>query len=223
LLFFEDGCRQGIQAMSIPITIGILLWLVPLFVLPAGYFFYRYVSLRKTRYCFYAAVLVTAFFLNLFEISFWNEIWDTALVLLINFICAEFFLNLLRLKKKKLFLVLFAVALCLYAFEFKRWIIAGPQHAAELWKPYVASTYRCGKTTYAIKEHDLFDSSRPARLLVLTRQIGSWPFETTISTYRTPEGFRYTDFIYTWSGTDQGVRLDISTVGYKLWTMGEGF
>ncbi|MGA2507090.1 MAG: hypothetical protein ABSF80_06420 [Chitinispirillaceae bacterium] len=199
-----------------------LLWLAPFLIVPASYLFFRYVPFRRPRYCFYGLILVAAFFLNLFLISFWNEILDTIEFLVINFICAEFFWNALRMKRRKFFRILFTAALCLYGFELRSWIAGGPNHAWELWKPYTAGTYRCGSGLYAVRERSLF-AAHQARLLVLTKKTGILPFEKQIGTYRTPEGFKYTDFIYTWSETAQGVRLDISTVGYKLWTLGEGF
>ena len=58
--------------------IKILLWLVPLLVIPVSYVFCRYVPLRKARYYLYAVVLIAAFFLNLFQISFWNELFERA-------------------------------------------------------------------------------------------------------------------------------------------------
>lgn len=207
--------------------VNFLLWIVPLLIIPVSFVLYRYVPLRKARYYSYAVILITAFFLNLFQISFWNELIDTIEFILVNFICAEFFWNFLRLKKPRpkgrLFRVLFIVALCVYGFELRHWIIAGPNNAPELWKPVAAGVYRRGGIQYAVREHGLFGSVPPARLLVLTRRIGSLPFEKTIGAYRTPEGFRYADFTYSWSTTSQGVRLDISTAGYRLWTMGEGF
>ncbi len=203
--------------------IKILLWLVPLLVIPVSYVFCRYVPLRKARYYLYAVVLIAAFFLNLFQISFWNELFDAIEFILINFICMEFFWNLLRVKSRKLFCVFLAVALCIYGFELRRWIIAGPNHARELWKPFTASIYHRGNVEYAVREHDLFNMVHPARLLVLSKKLGGLPFEKQISSYRTPEGFGYADFTYKWSETGQGVRLDLHTAGYRLWTMGEGF
>jgi len=197
----------------------LLLWIVPLLIIPVSYVLCRYVPLRKARYYVYAAVLIAAFFLNLFLISFWNELFDTVEFILVNFICAEFFWNLLRMKKRRFFRALFIIALCAYGFELRHWIIAGPNNAQELWKPVTAGVYQCGDIQYAVREHGLFPS---ARLLVLSRRIGRLPFEKTIGAFRTPEGFKYADFTYSWSTTCQGVRLDISTADYRR-TMGEGF
>jgi hypothetical protein len=203
--------------------IKLLLWLVPLSVVPASYVVYRYCPLRKARYYFYAVVLIAAFFLNLFRISFWNELFDTVEFVSINFICAEFFWNLLRVKSRKLFRVFLVMALCLFGIGLKRWIVAGPNHARELWKPCTASTYHRGSDNYAVREHELFTIFHPARLLVLSKQMGILPFEKQIGSYRTPKGYGYADFTYKWSETSQGVRLDLHTAGYRLWTMGEGF
>lgn len=203
--------------------VKLLVWLVPLFVIPVSYAFYRYVPLRKARYYFYIVVLIAAFFLNLFQISFWNELFDTVEFIFVNFICAEFFWNLLRVKNRKLFRVFLVFALCLYGFGLNRWIVAGPNHAWELWKPRTASVYHRGSDNYAVREHVLFTVVHPARLLVLSKQLGTLPFEKQISRYRTPGGFGYADFTYKWSETSQGVRLDLHTAGYRLWTMGEGF
>jgi hypothetical protein len=200
-----------------------LLWVAPLFIVPLSYFFYRYMPLRKFRYYFYLLVLLTAFFLNLFQISFWNELFDTVEFIVVNFIFAEFFWNLLRMKARKLFRVLFVIALCLFAFGLRHWIMAGPDHATELWKPVTASTYRCGQVNYAVREHNRFAGDHPVRLLVLARQVGNMPFEKQISIYHTPKGFGDAKFSYQWSKTDQGVRLDLHAAGYHLWTMGEGF
>lgn len=199
------------------------LWSIPFLIIPVSYIFFRYVPLRKIRYCCYCIVLVAAFFLNLFRVSFHNEIFDTVLVMAVNLIFAEFFWNLLRLKSPKMFRILLAVALLAYCVEFRQWLIAGPNHGWELWKPYTASTFRRGEVHYSIKERDLFDVFRPARLMVLSRQAAVPFLEKELSTYRTPQGFRYTDFTYKWSITPQGVRLDLATAGYTLWTMGEGF
>ena len=200
-----------------------LLWSIPLFIVPVSYVFYRYVPLRKARYCFYAGALIAAFFLNLFRISFWNELFDTVEFIFVNFICAEFFWNLLRVKSRKLFRVFLVIALCLFGIGLKRWIVAGPNHARELWKPHTASTYHRGNDNYAVREHELFTIVHPARLLVLSKQLGILPFEKQISSYHTPGGFGYADFTYKWSETNQGVRCDLHTAGYRLWTMGEGF
>jgi hypothetical protein len=203
--------------------VNLLLWLVPLFVIPLSYCFYRYVPFRKGRYCSYALLLIAAFFLNLFQISFWNEHFDTIELLIVNFVIAEFFWNLRRINRRRFFLAVLIIVLCLYAVEFKRWAIAGPGHSAELWAPAIASTYCRDDVRYAVREHDSFNRKHPVRQLVLTRKLGRLPFEKQVGVYRTPEGFRYTDFTYRWSKKEQGVRLDIAAVGYKLWTMGEGF
>jgi len=203
--------------------INLLLWLVPAFVVPVSYLFYRYLPFRKVRYLIYSLLLIAAFFLNLFQISFWNELFDTVEFILINFIVAEFIWNLLKIKRPKIFIVLFLIALCLYGFELKRWMIAGPDHAAILWKPLTASTYRRDAVDYAVREYELFKRGHQVSVLVLSKRTGALLFEKQIGSYRTPEGFGDAEFSYQWSRTDQGIRLDLYAAGYRLWTMGEGF
>jgi hypothetical protein len=204
---------------------AVLLWAAPFLIIPVSFIFFRFLPFHKARYLSYGVLLLAAFFLNLFRFTFHNDLFDTILRLVVNFIGAEFFWNLLRLKKMKVFIPLLILALGLYGFQFKRWIVSGPSHGYELWKDAVATTYRAKSAVYSLKERDLFNTKRPGRLLILSKQIGSSPFEREISRYRTPPGFRKTDFLYTWSTTPQGVRLDLHVPGFdrQIWTMGEGF
>jgi len=199
------------------------LWSVPLLVIPASYVSWRYLPFRRTRWCLYAVALVAAFFLNLFHVSFWNELFDAVELMAINFIVAELFWNLLNVKKRKLFRIVFIIALCAYGFELRHWFAAGPNHAAELWKLPAASTWRRGSDSYAVREYVLYASHRPARSIVLWKRMGKWPFEKQIKSYRTPAGFGDAVIVYQWSETSDGVRLDLHAAGYNLWTMGEGF
>jgi hypothetical protein len=207
--------------------LSILLWAAPFLVIPVTYFFFRFLPFRKARYTGYGVLLAAAFFQNLFCCSFHNDLFDTILLLAVNFIAAEFFWNLLRLKKMKLFLVLLILALGFYGLQFRRWIASGPEHGWELWKDTVASTYRADSVLYTLRERKLFDVKRehPPRLLILSKRIGFSPFEREISHHETPPGFDETDFIYVWSTTSQGARLDLHVPGFdrQIWTMGEGF
>ncbi len=204
-----------------------LLWAAPLLIIPIAYLFFRFLPFRKPRYIGYGVVLAAAFFLNLFRCSFHNGLFDTILLLVVNFIAAEFFWNLLRIKRIKLFLPLLFLALMLYGLQFRRWLESGPEHGWELWKDAVASTYRTDSVLYTLRERKLFyvKKERPPRLLILSKQVGSSPFEREISRHETPPGFDETDFIYVWSATPQGARLDLHVPGFdrQIWTMGEGF
>ncbi len=204
---------------------AVLLWAAPFLIIPVSFLFFRFLPLRKVRYLSYAVILVAAFFLNLFRFTFHNDVFDTLLSLVINFIAAEFFWNLLRLKKTKVFIPLLILALGLYGLQFKRWMVSGPGHGYELWKDAVATTYRAKSAVYSLKERNLFEARHPGRLLILSKQIGASPFEREVSRYRTPLGFKETDFLYVWSTTPQGVRLDLHVPGFdrQIWTMGEGF
>jgi hypothetical protein len=204
---------------------ALISWAVPFFLIPIAYLFYRFLPLRKVRYIGYAILLIAAFFLDLFRLSFHKDIFDTVLRLGVTFILAEFFWNLLRLKKMKLFSVLAVIALGLFALEFKQWMAGGPAHGRELWSEKVASTYRTETAFYYLKDREIFEPGHPGRELILSRQVGSSPFERKISRYPTPKGFKETDFLYAWSTTPQGVRLDLHVPGFdrQIWTMGEGF
>ena len=180
---------------------GLLLWAAPFLVIPIAYLFFRFLPYRKIRYLSYGVLLTAAFFLNLFRCSFHNDLFDTIMRLVVTFIAAEFFWNLLRLKKIKLFLPLLILALGLYGLQFKRWMVSGPEHGWKLWKDAVASTYRANSVLYTLKERELFDMKHPARLLILSKQIGTSPFEREINRYRTPQVFKRTDFLYTSSTT----------------------
>lgn len=199
------------------------LWSVPLLVIPASYLSWRYLPFRKVRWCFYALILIAAFILNFMQVSFWNGLFDAVELMLVNFICAEFFWNLLKVKNRQLFRVVFLIALCAYGFEFRHWLAAGPNHAAKLWDPPAADTFRRGSDSYAVREYVLYASIIPARSVVLWKRLGKWPFEKQIKSYRTPAGFGDAVISYQWSETSDGVRLDLHAAGYRLWTMGEGF
>jgi hypothetical protein len=203
--------------------IKFLLWSVPLLVIPAGYLCWRYVPLRKFRYCLYALVLIAAFALNLFQVSFRDHIFDAVELMAVNFICAEFFWRFFKVKSKKIFMTLSIIALCAYGFGFRHWLAAGPGHAVELWKALPAGTYNRGSDVYAVTERVLYASVWPAREIVLSKRFGTWPFEKQMKTYRTPRGFGSIVITYSWSETDEGIRLDIHAAGKRLWTMGEGF
>jgi hypothetical protein len=203
--------------------IKLLLWSIPLMIVPASYVSFRYVPFRKVRWRCYAAVLAGAFVLNLPGISFWNEFFDAVELVCVNFILAEYFWILLKVKNRRLFRVLLLAALCAYGVEFRHWLAAGPGHALELWNAPAASTYRRGNDVYAVREYGLYASVRPARSIVLWKKLGAWPFEKQIKSYRTPAGFGDIGITYRWSETNEGVRLDIHAAGYRLWTMGEGF
>lgn len=189
--------------------IKLLLWSVPLLIIPASYIMYRSMPFRRPRYYLYAIVLAIAFFLNLFHVSFINDLVDKTEYFLVYFIVAEFFWFSLRIKKKKVFLVVLFCALGVYGFQHWRWIAAGPVNGLKLWKPDVASIYRRGEVGYRIKDQDLFDRIHPVRVLTLCKQLGRLPFEKQVGFFRTPDGYAQAQFFYKWSDTNQGVRLDI--------------
>ena len=203
--------------------VKLLLWSIPLALVPASWVFYRYVPFRRVRWWCYAAVLAGAFALNLPRISFWNEFLDAVELMCVNFILAEYFWILLKVKNRRFFMVLLVIALCGYGFELRHWFAAGPGHALELWNTPAASTYRHGGNVYAVREYGLYASAQPARSIVLWKKLGKWPFERQIKSYRTPAGFGDVAITYQWSETNEGVRLDLHAAGYRLWTMGEGF
>ena len=210
--------------------INLLLWALPILIIPASYVFSRYIPWRKGRYYFYTAVLAAAFCLNLFGLSFHCGMYDRILLLGINFILAEFIWNFSRKRKKRLLSAGLALAvvsaLCLFNFDFPRWLTGGCGNAWGLWNDTVASTYRMNGSVYSLSDRDLFDVKHPARLLILSKKIGAWPFERKIShPYHTLDGFYRTAFICKWSNNGAGVRLDLYVPGFdrQIWTMGEGF
>lgn len=205
--------------------LSFLLWSAPLLVIPLSYCSFRFVPFLKIRYCLYAIVLLTGFLFNLLQLSFSNDRLDTLFTLGINFILAEFLWNILRLKKKRLFAVALLIVLCVIGIGYRKWLTAGPEHGRELWKAEIAATYCQGNVVYTLKDRDLFDKAHPARLLVLSKKVGRWPVEKFIEKCRTPDGFKYTDFIYKWSKTSVGVRVDLWAPGFapQIQTMGQGF
>lgn len=203
--------------------VDLLLWSVPILIIPASYIAYKIIPLRKFRYSCYALALIIAFFLNLFRITFLNDTIDTLEVFAVNFIFAEFFWNFRRVAKGKVFAVLFVIALAGYGLGQWHWLSVGPLKANKLWKPDVASTYCKGTVEYNLKDKDLLNASHPSRLLTLSKRIGTLPLEKTIKTYPLPDGYYHTTLTYKWSATGQGVRLDIWQLKDRLWTMGEGF
>ncbi|MBN2037114.1 MAG: hypothetical protein JW768_10265 [Chitinispirillaceae bacterium] len=203
---------------------GYLIWCAPLIIILLAFLFHRFLPFRRVRYCFYAIVLITAFVLNLCRVSFWYDLADMYWYFAVNFILVELLWNVLRIRKRKLVLSLCVIALCGFCALHWRWVIAGPENAPKLWDRRTLDTFRHETMgDYAIKEQQLFYTRYPCRLLHLSKRLGAWPLEKHISSYRTPEGFSRTPFKFRWSETGQGVRLDLRTAGYTLWTMGEGF
>jgi hypothetical protein len=200
-----------------------MLWLVPLLVLPASWFFYACVPVRKARYVLYALILASAFVLDLFNISFRGAMVDTGVRMLVCFIVAEYFWNVGRIAKGKRFKALLIVALCSYGAYHWHWIAAGPSNARGLWEPVVASTFKAEKAQYRVVDRDLFDPLHPAREIKLMRRIGSLPVEKLIKTYRTPEGYYRTRYTCKWSIQPLGIRMDLYEGDEKRWTMGEGY
>jgi hypothetical protein len=203
--------------------LNILVWSIPLLIIPASYLSSRYLPLRKVRYYCYALVLAAAFALSLFHVTFRNLSLNTLEFLTVNFIVAEFFWNCRRSAKGRLSLVLVVAGLVAYAFLHWHWIAAGPVNAKKLWKPVIGSTYRLGTVEYRIKDKVFFRVFHPAgRRLTLCKQLGGLPIEKQISD-KFLDGYCDALFVYKWSSTGQGVRLDIWHNSYQLWTMGEGF
>ena len=198
------------------------LWSVPFLLIPLSYVFYRVVPLRKIRYYSYLIILVAAFFLSLFHLTFHNDMVDTGEIFLINFILWEFFWFVGRVVKGKFFFVVLLLVLGLYGLENQRWIVAGSANASKLWKPVIATSYNHNNVWYFVKEKDCFNSKRPARLLTLTRKVKFPGLEKQIYTYRTPKGYYLEPFSYKWSD-EPGVHLEIKHGDRTLWTMGEGF
>jgi hypothetical protein len=184
---------------------NVLLWLVPVVILPASFLAYRFLPFRSLRY--YG----------------WNEIVDTGLFFLVNFIFADYFWNIVKVKNRRLVISLVIIGVGIFGAIHCNWIAAGPANAWKLWNPGAVSSYTLGQVQYAVKDRDLFRIIKPARILTLSQRLGKWPLEKQIHAYRTPEDFSRTIFNYKWSETDQGVRVDLGTAGYTLWTMGEGF
>jgi hypothetical protein len=202
---------------------NIFLWSAPLLVIPASFIVNRYLPFKRARYYLYAAILTAAFFFNLFRVSFLNEIFDTCLFIAVNFILADFFWNILHVKARMLVVWVVVLGFILFGGIHLRWLYAGYGNAWKLWNPSTVSSYALGDVQYAVKDRDLFFIRKPARELKLVRRLGKWPLEKHISSYRTPEGFSRTNFSYIWTETGLGVRVDLRTAGYILWTMGEGF
>jgi hypothetical protein len=203
---------------------GYLIWCAPLIIISLAYFFHRFLPFRRVRYCFYAVFLITAFLLNLFHVSFWYDPADMFWYFAVNFILVELFWNVLRIKKRKLVLSFCVIGFCVFSAIHWRWIAAGPVNAPKLWDLRTLETFQHETMgEYAINEQELFYTRYPCKLLHLSRRLGASPLEKHINFYRTPEGFSRTPFKFKWSETDLGVRLDLRTAGYTLWTMGEGF
>lgn len=201
----------------------VLLWSIPFLVIPASFVFWKYFPFRKARWCLYAVVLIAAFFMNLSHVSFRNELFDVAGWIGVNFILAEFFWNLLKVKNRNLFMIVFILALCAYGFEFRHWFAAGTENVYRLWAPQAAGTYRRGSSSYTVREYVLYCSVRPTRSIVLSKQLGKTLFEKQMKRYRTPRGYGGVAITYRWSDTPEGIRLDIYAAGRRIWTMGEGF
>jgi hypothetical protein len=199
------------------------LWSLPLLIIPASLIVSRYFPFRKLRYGCYAVVLAAAFVCNLFRASFWSEIADTSLFLLINFIFADFFWNILQIKNRRIVLSFIIIGAVAFGAIHFRWIVSGPSPVEKFINPGPVSLFTREGIRYAIKERDLFYLKKPARIYTLARKFEKWPLEKEIHSYRTPDGFYGTNFTYKWSETDQGARVDLRTAGYTLWTMGEGF
>jgi len=201
----------------------IALWSLPLLIIPASLIVSRYFPFRKLRYGCYALVLAAAFVFNLFNASFWNEIADTGMILLVNFIFADFFWNILAIKNRRIVLSFIIIGAVAFGTIHFRWIVSGPSQVEKFINPGPVSLFTIEGIQYAVKERNLFYLGKPARILTLARKFKEWPFEKEIHSYRTPDGFYGTNFTYKWSETDQGARVDLRTAGYTLWTMGEGF
>jgi hypothetical protein len=200
-----------------------MLWSLPLLIIPASLIVSRYFPFRKLRYGCYAVILAAAFVFNLFNASFWNEIADTSMLLLINFIFADFFWNILSIKSRRIVLSFIVIGAIAFGTIHFRWIVSGPSHVEKFINPGPVSLFTREGVQYAIKERDLFYLKKPVRIYTLARKLEKWPFEKEIHSYRTPDGFYGTSFTFKWNETDQGARVDLRTAGYTLWTMGEGF
>jgi hypothetical protein len=194
------------------------LWSLPLLIIPVSLIVSRYFPFKKLRYGCYAVILAAAFVFNLFNASFWNEIADTSMHLLITFIFADFFWNVLRIKNRRIVLSFIVMGAIVFGIIHFRWIVSGPLQVDKFINPGPVSLF-----TREGVEQNLFYLGKPARILTLARKFEKWPFEKEIHSYRTPDGFYGTNFTYKWSETDQGARVDLRTAGYTLWTMGEGF
>jgi hypothetical protein len=202
---------------------NMLLWLTPFLILPVSWLFYKFVPLRKARYILYAVILAAAFTLDLYSVSFRRGMVDTGVRMMVCFIVAEYFWNIGRIAKGNIFASLLIIALCSYGAYYWRWFAAGPQHASQLWKPAIVSTFTTDRAEYRVVDCDLFNPLHPARDIKLLKQIGSFPVEKLIKAYRTPQGYYLTPFSCKWSITPVGVKVDLYDDDRKEWTLGEGF
>ena len=105
------------------------LWSLPLLIIPVSFIVSRYFPFRKLRYGCYAVILAAAFVFNLFHASFWNEIADTGMILLINFIFADFFWNILAIKNRRIMLSFIAIGAVAFGIIHFRWIVSGPSRS----------------------------------------------------------------------------------------------
>ena len=110
----------------------VIVWSIPLLIIPVSLVVSRGLPFRTLRYSLYALFLVVSFILNLFQISFWNETADTAAVFLLNFFLADIFWNILKIKNRRVVTTSLVAGALFFGVANFQWFAAGPSRVMKI-------------------------------------------------------------------------------------------
>ena len=201
-------------------VVHLLLWLIPILIIPFTFYTARYIPLRAPRFVAYVILLVAALVVGLNKLQLSNNVADRICDFTILFMVGEMFWAFNKFKSKKVFNFLLVIFLMCYgAFIFK-WIIAGPQGIMQYWGVNVIDSREMKSGGYEIKVTDHKISHK--RTFVLLKKV-KYPFlEKRVDKWATIPGYYKSEFSYKWSNTPQGVRVDLVADSNTIWTIGEG-
>lgn len=203
--------------------IPVFLWLTPVLIIPLSLAAYHFLPLSRFRNFLYSAFLFGAFLINLTGFSFHNGFIASGVFFLVNFIILEWFWVILRFKNRQTMVIACIIGIAAYLGFHSSWLLTAPGTGIKLWNPPVVSTYIKNDKNYCLKEEIRGLGKKKIRKFILASHVNGTPLEKEIRTYITPDGYDKTPFTYKWNPASLGVRLDLVTDGYVLWTMGEGY
>jgi hypothetical protein len=197
---------------------GMLEALPLLLFIVAGFSLDRWVSARKARYLFYAALLLTAFIFDLNKVSFRVSPLNILFYSLILAVISELLWICARKKGRLLMggaLVIF-VPFFVYAYFALLMLLPFPCHVD---KKAIKGEFKCGEREYVLRKRLSFDVFNPAQVYILTRNLRRTPLLRQVDKFPAPKGYLEAEFTPIWQCHNDGVKVDLEIDGYTLWSL----
>ncbi|NLD93080.1 MAG: hypothetical protein GX639_10460 [Fibrobacter sp.] len=203
---------------------NVLIWLLPFIVLVLGYFSNKVNFIKLVRIKLYAVILFCAFLFDLMSLSFVNIYVDSISYLIVTFILCDIGFNILRIKKVLIKTILMILGVAAFVYAYKDWVAGGPSRVVEYWIEKPLDTYVNQKQErYFLRQHTNYFTTSAGRIISLYKVKKVPVIETCVREYKVSDNYQLSEFMYGWSNTANGVRLDLINGKDTIWTLGEGF